>query len=91
LKRRGGKTIGVAAPLDRIPLFVRAGTILPMAPDMMFTSEKPWDPITLQIWPEGESTGSLYQDDDNTTGFKHGEFTATTISLRGAARKKRDV
>jgi hypothetical protein len=60
-------------------LFVRAGTILPMAPDMMFTSEKPWDPITMQIWPEGDSTGSLYQDDDNTTGFKHGEFTLTTF------------
>jgi alpha-glucosidase (family GH31 glycosyl hydrolase) len=73
----GGNTLGVAAPRDRIPLFVRAGTILPMAPDMMFTSEKPWNPITLEIWPEGESTDSLYQDDDNTTAFTKGESTTT--------------
>ena len=73
----GGVTNGVAAPRDRIPLFVRAGTILPTAPDMMFTSEKPWDPITLDVWPEGDSTGSLYQDDDNTTAFTKGEFTTT--------------
>jgi hypothetical protein len=75
----GGVTNGVAAPRDRIPLFVRAGTILPTAPDMMFTGEKPWDPITLEIWPEGDSTGSLYQDDDNTTGFLKGKFTTTTF------------
>jgi alpha-glucosidase (family GH31 glycosyl hydrolase) len=84
----GGTTFGVAAPLDRIPLFVRAGTILPMAPDMMFTSEKPWDPITLQIWPEGDSIGSIYQDDDNTTAFVKGECTTTTFHCVEQAGKK---
>ena len=73
----GGVSNIVAAPRDRIPFFVRAGTILPTAPDMMFTGEKPWDPITLEVWPEGESTGSLYQDDDKTTAFTKGEFTTT--------------
>jgi len=75
----GGITIGVAAPHDRIPLFVKAGAILPMAPDMMYTSEKPWDPITLNIWPSGDSTGTLYQDDDNTTAFTTGESTTTAF------------
>jgi alpha-glucosidase len=84
----GGKIIGVAAPREQIPLFVRAGTILPMAPDMMFTSQKPWDPITLQVWPEGDSTGSMYQDDDNTTAFMKGEFTTTTFHCIEQAGKK---
>jgi alpha-glucosidase (family GH31 glycosyl hydrolase) len=75
----GPTTITVSAPRDRIPLFVRAGTILPTAPDMMFTSEKPWDPITLDIWPNGDSTGSLYQDDDSSTAYTSGEFTTTTF------------
>ena len=67
----------VAAPHDRIPLFVRAGTILPTAPDMMYTGEKPWDPITLNVWPKGDSTGSLYEDDDHTTAYIQGDSTTT--------------
>ena len=84
----GGVANGMAAPHDRIPFFVRAGTILPMAPDMMFTSEKQWDPITLEVWPEGESTSSLYQDGDNTTAFSKGEFTMTTFHCNEQAGKK---
>jgi hypothetical protein len=77
---------GVAAPRDRILLFVRAGTILPTAPEMMFTGEKPWDPITLDVWPEGESTGSLYLDDDATTAFTKGEFTTTFHCVEQAGK-----
>ncbi len=75
----GGQSIGVSAPRDRIPLFVRAGAILPTAPDMMFSGEKPWDPVTLDIWPAGDTTGSLYQDDNATQAYARGEFTTTTF------------
>lgn len=84
----GGATIGVAAPRDTIPLFVRAGTILPTAPDMMYSSEKPWDPITLDVWPAGISNGSLYQDDGNTTAFSKGEFTTTNFQCEEQVGKK---
>lgn len=83
----GGVSVNVAAPHDRIPLFVRAGTILPTAPDMMYSSEKPWDPITLDIWPAGVSTGSLYQDDGSTTAFTKGESTTTIFRSVEHARK----
>ena len=76
----GGKTIGIAAPRDRLPLFVKAGAILPQAPAMTHTSEKNWDPITLEIWPHETSTGSLYQDDFTTNAFEHGESTATLFT-----------
>ncbi len=75
----GGRSIGVAAPRSRIPLFVRAGAILPTAPDMMFSGEKPWDPVTLDVWPSGTSTGSLYQDDTASQAFAHGGSTTTTF------------
>lgn len=75
----GGASVNVAAPRDRIPLFVRAGAILPTAPDMMYSSEKPWDPITLDVWPAGESMATLYQDDGATTAFTKGESTTTTF------------
>lgn len=85
----GGASVNVAAPHDRIPLFVRAGAILPTAPDMMYSSEKPWDPITLEIWPAGESMGTLYQDDGATTAFMKGE--STTTAFRCAERAGKSV
>ena len=52
----GPQWIDVAAPLDRLPIYVRSGAIIPMAPDMQHTSEKAWDPITLDVYPLGDTT-----------------------------------
>ena len=46
----GGKAIDAAAPLERIPLFVRAGSIVPMGPDVEYAAEKPADPIELRVY-----------------------------------------
>jgi alpha-glucosidase (family GH31 glycosyl hydrolase) len=70
-------------PLDKIPVYIRAGAVLPLAPQMQFTSEKPWNPITLDLYPRaGETnTATLYEDDTKTTAYQHGEFRTTEISL----------
>jgi hypothetical protein len=57
---------GYPAPLDTLPLFVRAGTILPLWPENNFFDEKPHDPISLELWPQGESDFTLYEDDGVT-------------------------
>jgi hypothetical protein len=63
----GGQTIdGYAAPLSTIPLFVRAGAIVPMWPEMNFFDEKPADPVYLELWPAGASAFTLYEDDGVT-------------------------
>ena len=46
---------------------------------MMYSGEKPWDPITLDVWPADDSTGTVYQDDETTTAFTKGESTTTTF------------
>src|SRR5262249_24544594 len=52
-----GKTSAtVSAPLEKLPLFVKSGAIIPMAPAMTYTGEKPWDPITLDVYPNGDSS-----------------------------------
>jgi alpha-glucosidase (family GH31 glycosyl hydrolase) len=83
----GGGTVVVAAPQDRIPLFVRAGAILPMAPDMLHTGEKPWDPITLDVYPDGSSSASLYEDDGLTTAFERGAQTTTAFRCSESPRR----
>ena len=76
----------VAAPQDRIPLFVKSGAIVPMAPFMSHTGEKPWDPITLNVWPDGTSRFRLYRDDGETLAYQQrNEFTETLIECRETA------
>ena len=47
----GGQTITADAPIDKIPLLVRAGSIIPMGPFIQYAAEKPADPIELRIYP----------------------------------------
>ena len=76
----GGKFYEVAAPFQRIPLFVKSGAIIPMAPPMLSTDEKPWDPVTFDVYPDGESTFVLYSDDGKTMAFERvSGFTETRI------------
>ncbi len=47
----GPATVTNQMPLDEIPIYVRSGAVLPLAPEMQFTGEKPWNPITLDLYP----------------------------------------
>lgn len=76
----GGKSYIVYAPQSRIPVFAKSGSIIPMAPEMNFTDERPWDIITLDIFPNKHSEFTMYQDDGYTDAFENGEFTSTVFT-----------
>lgn len=80
----GGLTVD--APLDRLPLFVRAGAILPLAPLMQHTGERPLDEVTLMIYPEGASRFELYEDDGRTQAYRSGAFALTAIECVATPR-----
>ena len=86
-KYSGGTMINVEAPLDVVPIFVRAGAIIPSGPALNYVGEKPVDPITLNIYPDSseKASGSLYEDDGLSPAYKTGAFRRTTFSLRSAA------
>jgi hypothetical protein len=69
-------------PLNQIPIYLKAGAILPLAPPMQYTGQRPWNPITLDLYPLGTETNSatLYEDDTLTTAYRRGEFRNTQIS-----------
>jgi len=79
----GPATVTNPVPLDQIPLFVKSGAVLPLAPEMQFTSEKPWSPITLDLYPRAgaTNTANLYEDDTRTIAYQRGEFRNTGIRL----------
>lgn len=76
----GGREWVVAAPQNRIPVAVRAGAIIPMGPDMRNTAERPWDPLTLEVFPSGRSEFTLYSDDGRTFAYEKGAFTTTRFA-----------
>lgn len=82
----GGKTWVVAAPQNHIPVAIKAGAIIPMAPLMRNTSEKPWDPITLDVFPFGTSHFTMYKDDGKSFGYQKGESTLTKFTSVASAR-----
>ncbi|HEY1605573.1 MAG TPA: TIM-barrel domain-containing protein [Allosphingosinicella sp.] len=76
----GGQRIEADAPYEHIPLFVRAGSILPIGPELQYAAEKPEDPITLNIYTGADGSFSLYEDDGTSLGYQRGGFTRIPIS-----------
>jgi len=68
------------APLDTLPVFVKAGAIVPMWPQMLHHREKPIDPLTLDIYPAGESRFTLYEDDGVTQAHREGAYAEQMFS-----------
>jgi alpha-D-xyloside xylohydrolase len=80
----GGETIDAAAPLSRMPLFVRAGSVVPVGPEVQYTSEKPGAPITLLVFTGADGSFDYYEDDGVSYGYERGEFARIPIRYDSA-------
>ncbi len=74
-----GRLIDRQVELATLPLFVRAGAIVPMYPAMLFDGEKPLDEVEFDLYPQGESQYLLYEDDGNTRRYAKGESSEQAI------------
>ena len=71
---RGGRTIQVPAPIDEMPLFVKAGTILPLGPYLQWAGEKPADTLELRIYPGNDGSFLLYEDENDNYNYEKGIY-----------------
>ncbi len=69
----GGQTLTAEAAMDVIPLYVRAGTILPWGPDVQYMGEKDWDSLEVRVYPGGDGRFTLYEDAADGYGYERGE------------------
>jgi len=69
------------APLDKLPLFVRSGAIIPMYQPMYYDWERPTDTLTLDIYPNGVSEYEMYEDDGLTREHRKGVFSTTKFEV----------
>jgi alpha-D-xyloside xylohydrolase len=70
----GGRSVTAAAPLDILPLYVRAGSIVPMGPYLEYATEKPADTIELRIYPGADGKFTIYEDENDGYDYENGQF-----------------
>jgi alpha-D-xyloside xylohydrolase len=75
----GGKSIEAAAPFDRMPLFVRAGSIVPMGPHVEYATQKPADPIELRVYTGADGNFTTYEDENDNYDYEKGAHATITI------------
>ncbi|HWZ84395.1 MAG TPA: glycoside hydrolase family 31 protein [Terriglobales bacterium] len=75
----GGSEVTAAAPSDRLPLYIRAGSIVPMGPDLEWSTQKPADPIELRVYRGADASFTLYEDENDTYNYEKGAYA--TIAL----------
>jgi alpha-glucosidase len=77
----GPQTISIKAPLDQLPIFVRAGSVIPAWPIMQYIGQQPVDVLTLHVFP-GSGQSVLYEDDGESLEYQSGEFRVTRFSMQ---------
>ncbi|NIK89657.1 alpha-D-xyloside xylohydrolase [Rhizomicrobium palustre] len=76
----GGQSITAAAPLDKMPVFVKEGAIVPTGVAKQYTSEKPDAPLTLLVYPGKNGRFDIYEDDGKTLGYQRGAFARIPVT-----------
>ncbi len=86
-KLHGGQTIKADAKLDEMPLFVRAGSIIPLGPTEQWTGEKPDAPIEFRVYPGADATFSLYEDEGTNYNYEKGSYSIIPIKWNDRRRE----
>ena len=83
---QGGQTITLQTCFNRVPMFVRAGSILPLGPEMQYVGEKAWDHLELRVYPGADGSFTLYEDEGDNYNYEQGAYTTIAFSWNDRAR-----
>ncbi len=85
-KIQGGEDVNREVPLDILPLYVRAGSILPFGPAVQYSTEKSWDNLEIRVYPGADGVFTLYEDENDNYNYEQGKFS--TIAFRWSDRNR---
>ncbi|MBK8042554.1 MAG: DUF5110 domain-containing protein [Haliscomenobacter sp.] len=85
-KQEGGKQVSKEAPLDILPIYVKAGSILPIGPEVQFAEEEKWDHLEIRVYPGADGQFVLYEDENDNYHYEKGAFS--TIAFHWNNNKK---
>lgn len=87
VRHTGGQTISKETPLDLIPLYVRAGSILPIAEPVEYAQEKPWDDLEIRVYAGANGKFTLYEDEFDNYNYEKGKFSTIEFLWDDNARE----
>lgn len=74
-KHKGGQEIEKTVNIQSIPLYIKAGSIIPFGPDVQFATEKKWDNLSVKVYPGADSDFVLYEDEFDNYNYEKGDYT----------------
>ncbi len=83
----GGKEVVAEAPYEKMPVFVKEGSIIPTGPELQYTSEKPQDAIVIHVYTGKDAAFTLYEDEGSTYDYEKGEFSTIGFNYNEATKK----
>ena len=83
---KGGQNVTLETTLDRVPMFVRAGSIIPLGPEMQYVGEQSWQELELHVYPGADAAFTLYEDEGD--GYRYEQGVYSTISFRWDDRSR---
>ena len=83
---KGGLDVTLETTLDRVPMFVRAGSILPLGPEMQYVGEKAWDNLEMRVYPGANGSFTLYEDEGDNYNYEKGAYATITFQWNDKAR-----
>ena len=86
-KLSGGRTVSKKTPIDIIPLYVKAGSILPLGPDVQYAMEKKWDNLEIRIYPGADGEFLLYEDENDNYNYEKGKYSVISFQWNDKEKK----
>ena len=85
-KLTGGQTVDKETPLDIIPLYVKAGSILPVGPKVQYATEKKWDNLEIRVYEGANGEFTLYEDENDNYNYEKGLYSTITFTWNDAKK-----
>ncbi|GHT15677.1 xylosidase [Bacteroidia bacterium] len=85
-KLTGGKTIERESPIDIIPLYVKAGSIIPFGPKVQYSGEKKWDDLEIRVYKGSNGAFVLYEDEFDNYNYEQGKYTEIKFEWKDSSR-----
>lgn len=74
-RQTGGRTVQKACPIDIMPLYVKAGSVLPIGPKVQYAGEKTWEDLEIRVYPGADCRFVLYEDENDNYNYEQGAFS----------------
>ncbi len=85
-KYDGGQEVTLTTTIDKIPLFIKAGSIVPFGPNVQFATEKKWDHLEIRVYPGANAEFTFYEDENDNYNYEKGAFSTIKFTWNDAKK-----